>query len=118
MDDAASVALGGKWRMPTIEEWQELRDNCYWTWTTIDGVNGYKVRSMKSGYTNNWIFLPAAGCRDGDYLSGVGYDGYYWSSSLSTDYPFFAFIMYFNWSDVFRSDNGRCNGRSIRPVSE
>ena len=24
MDDAASVALGEKWRMPTIEEWEEL----------------------------------------------------------------------------------------------
>ena len=47
MDDAAFVVLGGKWRMPTDAEWSELRntDNCSWTWTSIDGVNGYKVQS-------------------------------------------------------------------------
>ena len=68
MDDAASVAFGEKWRMPTDEEWQELcnTDNCSWTWTTIDGVNGYKVQSKKSGYSDKWIFLPAAGYRRSD----------------------------------------------------
>ena len=77
MDDAATVALGGKWRMPTDEEWTELlnTDNCSWTWTSIDGVNGYKVQSKKSGYTDNWIFLPAAGYRLDTILYSVGSDG-------------------------------------------
>ena len=89
MDDAASVSLGDSWRMPTDEEWSELMntDNCSWTWTTIDGTYGYKVQSKKPGYTDNWIFLPAAGCRDDDNLYDVRSYGYYWSSSLHTIRP-------------------------------
>ena len=120
MDDAASVALGGKWRMPTDEEWTELRntDNCSWTWTTIDGVNGYKVQSKKSGYTDNWIFLPAAGSRRGTDLSLVGSGGYYWSSSLNTGGPNLAWYVYFYSDNVSRYRYNRCNGQSVRPVSE
>ena len=120
MDDAATVALGGKWRIPTDEEWTELliTDNCSWTWTTIDGVNGYKVQSKKSGYTDNWIFLPAAGCRDDVDLLYVGSSGYYWSSSLNTDFPYNAFNVYFDSSYVFRYYPDRYYGLSIRPVSE
>ena len=119
-DDAATVALGGKWRMPTDEEWTELRntDNCSWTWTTIDGVNGYKVQSKKSGYTDNWIFLPAAGSRRGTDLSLVGSGGYYWSSSLNTGGPNLAWYVYFYSDNVSRYRYNRCNGQSVRPVSE
>ena len=120
MDDAASVALGRSWRIPTDVEWSELRntDNCSWTWTTIDGVKGYKVQSKKSGYTDNWIFLPAAGNRIEDYLYPVGSGGFYWSSSLNTDSPSSAYSMYFD-SDAFYWGYGyRYNGHSVRPVSE
>ena len=120
MDDAASVALGGKWRMPTNDEWKELcnTDNCSWTWTTIDGVNGFKVQSKKSGYTDNWIFLPAAGYRIGGSLDGVGSDAYYWSSSLYKDSPRSAYYMLFLSGNCTRDSVGRYNGHSIRPVSE
>lgn len=120
MDDVASVALGGKWRMPTYEEWSELcnTDNCSWTGTTIDGVNGYKVRSKKSGYTDNWIFLPAAGFRCKDYHSVVGSIGYYWSLSLSTDRPDYAYSVSFDSGDFGGDDHSRYLGLSVRPVSE
>ena len=119
-DDAASVALGGNWRIPTDTEWTELRntDNCSWTWTTIDGVKGYKVQSKKPGYTDNWIFLPAAGRRYYDNLNFVGSDGSYWSSSLKTDNPDDAYGMGFYSSHVLRYYRYRYDGRSIRPVSE
>ena len=119
-DDVASVALGGKWRMPTDAEWSELMntDNCSWTWTTIDGVNGYKVQSKKPGYTNNCIFLPAAGYRSIDYLSLVGSRGYYWSSSLYTDDPYRACNMYFGSSAIYGYYYNRDSGHSVRPVSE
>ena len=32
--DAAHVCMGGKWRMPTVIEIDELIDNCTVTWTT------------------------------------------------------------------------------------
>ena len=120
MDDAASVVLGGKWRMPTYEEWSELcnTDNCSWTWTSIDGVNGYKVQSKKSGYTDKWIFLPAAGYRSYNEHRLVGSNGFYWFSSLSTDFPAYAHYMSFG-SGHFRSYDGyRYDGQSVRPVSE
>ena len=119
-DDAATVALGGKWRMPTREEWKDLcnTDNCSWTWTTINGVNGYKVQSKKPGYTDNWIFLPAAGYRDYGPLDDVGSHGYYWSSSLMSDKPSRAYYMGF-YSGYFNGYYGyRYNGLSVRPVSE
>ena len=121
MDDAVSVALGGKWRMPTDAEWSELRntDNCSWTWTSIDGVNGYKVQSKKSGYTDKWIFLPAAGYRDdGYYLYDVGSDGDYWSSSLYTDGPHVAYGMSFVSGYFDRRYGYRYFGLSVRPVSK
>lgn len=119
-DDAASVALDGKWRIPTDAEWSELRntDNCSWTWTTIDGVCGYKVQSKKSGYTDKWIFLPAAGYRYDDYLYDVGSSGDYWSSSLDTYYPYDACLLHFDSSYVNRGSTYRYYGQSVRPVSE
>ncbi len=56
-DDAARANWGGAWRMPTDEEWTELRENCTWTWTNLNGKNGYEVK----GANGNSIFLPAAG---------------------------------------------------------
>ncbi len=109
-DDVAHVKLGDKWRIPTDAEWTELRDNCTWTWTTQNGVNGYKVTSKKTGYTNKSIFLPAAGDRD------VGSSGHYWSSSLFTNYPIYAFILYFDSSHVYGTSNFRRFGQPVRPV--
>ena len=120
MDDVASVVLGGKWRMPTYEEWSELcnTDNCSWTWTSIDGVNGYKVQSKKSGYTDKWIFLPAADFRYNDHHEVAGYTGYYWSLSLSTDCPDYAYSVSFDSGDFGVEDYYRYLGLSVRPVSE
>lgn len=80
-DDAACVNWGGTWRMPTKEEQDELLNtsNCTWTWTAMNGVNGYKVVSKKNG---NSIFLPAAGLRYYGSLYYAGSEGIYWSSSL------------------------------------
>ena len=30
-----------KWRMATIEEWNELQEKCEWIWTNINGCNGF-----------------------------------------------------------------------------
>lgn len=57
-DDAAHVKLGGKWRMPTRKECQELIDKCTWTLTSRGGVDGFEVKSKANG---NSIFLPFTG---------------------------------------------------------
>jgi hypothetical protein len=117
-DDAAHVALGGKFRMPTIEEWQELHKNCTWTWTQLNGVNGYLVTSKKEGFTDKSIFLPAAGCRDGSDFSSQGSYGDYWSVSLNASLPYQARLYYFYEGSRYRASSYRCRGYSIRPVSE
>lgn len=117
-DDVAHVKLGGKWRMPTDAEWTELINNCTWTWTTQNGVKGYKVTSKKSGYTSKSIFLPAAGYRRYDYPSSVGSYGRYWSSSLISIYPSSACGLYFDSGQVDASSAFRYLGKPVRPVSE
>ena len=112
-DDAARVNWGGAWRMPTDAEWTELRTKCTWTWTTRNGVKGYTVKSRING---NSIFLPAAGLRSKDDLRYAGYSGYYWSSSLGTDSPYFAWNVGFDSDGVDRFDIVRCCGQSVRPV--
>ena len=117
-DDAARANWGDSWRMPTDAELTELREQCTWTWTTQNGVYGYKVTSKKSGYTNKSIFLPAAGCRYGSPFINEGSYGYYWSSSLITDYPYCAWYVLFFSDSVYRNDNNRDCGFSVRPVCQ
>ena len=117
-DDAARANWGGSWRMPTKAEQDELRENCTWTWTTQNGVKGYKVTSKKSGYTNKSIFLPAAGGHYGSSLDLAGSRGDYWSSSLNTAFPYCAYDLsfssdYVNWDNYYRR-----NGFSVRPVCQ
>ena len=112
--DAANVNWGGKWRMPTMAEQDELRNHCTWEWTTLNGIEGYKVISKKNG---NSIFLPAAGCRYNDILNSAGSIGLYWSSSLGTSGGS-AYDLGFYSVDVDWGNDGRYFGRSVRPVCE
>ena len=112
-DDAATANWGGSWRMPTDAELTELREQCIWTWTTQNGVNGYKVTSKKNG---NSIFLPAAGYRFGSSLGNAGSRGYYLSSSLNTGSPSDAYRLYFSSDSVYGRDTDRYYGQSVRPV--
>ncbi|MBR4775823.1 MAG: hypothetical protein IK008_06975 [Bacteroidales bacterium] len=115
-DDVAHVKLGGKWRMPTFEEWTVLREQGVWIRTSQNGVNGYKL----TGPNGKSIFLPAAGRRDdGPILGNAGSHGYYWSSSLGLVNPNYARRVYFSSFDVYRDfDSLRWLGFSVRPVTE
>ena len=112
-DDAATANWGGAWRMPTKAEQDELRENCTWTRTTQNGVNGYRVTSKSNG---NSIFLPAAGYRSDSSLNYAGSDGYYWSRSLDTDSPEFAYCLSFSSGSMGWGNDRRHCGQSVRPV--
>ena len=103
--------------MPTKAEQDELRStsNCTWTWTTQNGVKGYKVTSKVNG---NSIFLPAAGYRNYDNLYNAGSYGLYWSSSLDTGFSNYAYYVYFDSSSVGWGDSYRYGGQSVRAVCE
>ena len=60
-DDAAHVNWGGKWRIPTLNEWRELVQEC--AWKIIP--EGYVV----TGQNGKYIFLPV------EFI--------YWTSNLS-----------------------------------
>ena len=118
-DDVAHVVWGGKWRMPTKQEMVELQDNCTWEWTTLNGINGYRVTSKKQGYTDRSIFLPAAGhALNSQYEYGSRGD--YWSSSLETFQGLCSEAVCFSFTSRFKglSQGGREFGYSIRPVCE
>ena len=112
-DDVAHVKWGGSWRMPTETEQEELCNKCSWTWTTQNGVDGYRV----TGPNGNSIFIPAAGSRSGSDVGNRGYDGIYWSSSLSSDDSNNAYFLYF-YDFYYCNYYYRCYGQSVRPVSE
>ena len=115
-DDAARANWGGSWRMPTTAEQDELLYNCTKTWTTQNGVYGYKVTSNKNG---NSIFLPAAGYRLNSNLYRAGSTGYYWSNSLDTDYnTYYAGYLEFYSDDLLTVGYLRYFGHSVRPVCQ
>jgi len=114
-DDAATVNLGGKWRMPTIAEFEELIYNTTSEWITQNGVNGRKFTSKTNG---NSIFFPAAGGRWDDRLYNAGSCGYYWSSSLGESGPVGAWYLDFGSGGVNAVNYYRYYGRSVRPVRQ
>ena len=114
-DDAAYMQLGGKWRIPTVQEWFELYEKCIWNRATMNGIKGYMVTSR---INNNSIFLPFSGFRYNDAIGDVGKFGFYWSSSLDPHDPDRA------WSADLSADNHimfaimRYRGYSVRPVMD
>lgn len=114
-DDVATVNWGSKWRMPTQGEWSDLINNCTWTWTTYNGVYGYRITSNFNG---NFIFLPATGGFDDDAMYHEEANcGYYWSSSLVSFNPHCAYCMFFTEDDISEYyPYCRFCGQSVRPV--
>ena len=111
--DAAKVNLGGSWRMPTKEEFQELIDKCTWEWTQVNNINGYKITAANG----NSIFLPAAGnFWGGNFIIEENEQARYWSSTASSDNlgSYFFFInkydRYVDWTEGEK-------GLPIRPVT-
>ena len=111
-DDAATANWGSNWRMPTKEEWQELYNNTTHTWTTQNGVNG----RLFTAANGNSLFLPAAGYRSNSDLFYAGSYGFYWSSSLYTGYPYYAWGFGFGSDNYEMGNSGRYSGQSVRPV--
>ena len=112
-DDAATANWGAMWRMPSLEQIQELMDNCTSQWTTRNGVKGRLFTSNINGAS---LFLPAAALRWGSDLNGAGTGGYYWSRTLNSGGPSSAYYLLFNSGGVNWRGNGRYYGQSVRAV--
>ena len=81
-DDIATIAFGAEWRMPTLEEMQELYDNCTLSMEQVVQPNGWKYDYyyIFTGPNGNTICFPEAG----SYFDGYKYSGsgHYWTSTL------------------------------------
>ncbi len=116
-DDAANANWGGSWRMPTKEEFDALCALQTKSWKTnynASGVNGYEFTDANS----NSIFLPAAGYGFGTVFDNASDLGYYWSSSLYTDDPIFAYYLDFIDGHAYTNFLDRYYGHSVRALSE
>ena len=109
--DAVTVNWGAGWRMPTLEEMNELYNKCTHKWTTQNGVAG----RLFIGPNGNSIFLPAAGSRSDSSLDKAGFLGCYWSSSLEPDDGSSWFLLFAS-DDYDVGHTNRYYGFSVRPV--
>lgn len=111
-DDIANIQLSGDWRIPTRNSFRELLEQCKWTRTTMQGVKGYKVKSIING---KFIFLPAAGFFNGYGGNKIGVHGYYMTSLLGetsqSNYCLFFDSVKQSLMDVYRS-----RGLTVRPI--
>lgn len=113
-NDAATVALGGKWRMPAKSEFDALVSATTWTasgWEEIYGKRG-KYFVDKDG---SRIFLPTTGNVYADEMQYTRQEAHYWSSVLSTEGQNQAYGLYY-WGTPSISSTYRYNGCPIRPI--
>ena len=113
--DIAHKKWGGNWRMPTIEQYEELLIHCNSEWATLNGVKGLKFTSMHNG---NSIFLPAAGQRRPLLPTQPGSIGLYWSSTQELSDLNCAYSLIFNLNRTFWNGSCREQGFTVRPVSK
>ena len=91
--DACTQALGANYRVPTIEEWQELSDNCIWVAQTISGSPCLKGTSRKNGKT---IILP----RTVVTSPGTSLEGHALNSWSCTHYYYGRPWAYYAWANI------------------
>lgn len=111
-DDAAYVNWGSMWRMPTLEQQQELIERCTWKWVERNGIYGRLV----TGPNGNTLFLPAADYRGDNSLNNVQTIGAYWSRTLDSGYPSGLYFRNFDWESVYLFSHIRSHGFTVRPV--
>ena len=112
-DDIASLLWKGAWRIPTIEEWDELKTKCEWIWTEISGVKGYVVINKSR---DNYIFLPATGYYFENSTHLIGQAGYYWANSLKQGSSEDAGYLYFYSDRLLSGYHERYVGHTVRAV--
>lgn len=106
--DAARVHFGGKWRLPTPKEFQELIDNCSWQWRgwgyLLTGPNGKQLFLTACGY-NNSAWGP---------LNKMA-EGYYWTA-ISKEGEDIASYLFFNKKERKLDWKESFTGMHVRPV--
>ena len=132
IDDAATVYMGSKYRMPTIEEVNELVNNTTQIFIDLDGneyskeqaqnrvIEPGKLKGVRfTGSNSNSIFISATGYCGESLLFGIGMFGELWSSNLNDISVDDARYLFFHYGgDVFENSNSIYYGQSIRGVQD
>ena len=113
--DVARVKWGETWKMPTLEQINELLRNCTWSWTPQNGINGVRIVGRNRGT----IFLPAAYYYREDRMPKQGLSGFYWSSNPYLDYDA-SYLMFdsISWDSRHYHRSFRYYGYPVRAVSK
>ena len=110
--DVVKKELGNSWRIPTMEEIEELINKCQWEWEVRNGNKGYRI----IGPNGNSIFLPICGYRFVSSLYDKGIKGEYWSSTPFTSNDQYAYALRFTEYNKMIGWCNRAYGRNIRAV--
>lgn len=118
--DIAHQQWGGRWRMPTLDDFTELAHECSMTWCSL----GNRRRAiLVTGSNGNKIILPVVGYYKDDEIRDDRFQAYYWTSTLYKDNSERAWAIFFGEEDdekvsVFdRIDpRERFQGLCVRPV--
>ena len=114
--DAAAFTWGGTWRIPTEAETRELKDNCTFEWTEMNGVPG----AIVTGPNGNQIFLPSGGFATEGNIDFADSEGAYWTSSPDPSDPMYYACFFYFYNTNFSNIGwfSKYAGLLVRPVAE
>ena len=116
-NDAAHIHMGGKWHMPTKEQFRELKSNTIMCWETNyngSGINGMLFISMSD--TSKKLFFPASGRISCCVSECVGRTCNYWSSSIYNNNGCYGFDLSMAQELAIVGLKCRYGGNTIRGV--
>lgn len=111
-DDAAVQNWGNGWRMPTMTELEELRNQCTWEWVNAKSCNYHKV----TGPNGKSILLPACGSVNESKRVMYMENGCIWSSSISVNVPTHGYELTQYATGFWIGSADRFYGEPVRPV--
>lgn len=108
-DDVAFLTLGGDWRIPSLEDFEELVTYCKATDVTYKNIQGAKLTS-KNG---NWLFFPYVKyIASGERYGGIA--GHYWTNGPFTHgEPYYYSFAYYD-NKLWPGKGYDPNGYSVR----
>lgn len=128
-DDAATVNIGSEYRMPTRDDFNELKNSCTVTYIDLEdnefsqsevedgSIPQFNLRCIKfTGSNGNSIFIPASGnCIDSAF--GAFSTSWLWASSLDSRGSMGAsYLIYVCNGDFTVGAISRCFGMPVRGV--
>lgn len=118
-DDAAYVNWGPEWRIPSKEQFEELKENC-----TLTYMDDYASLCFKSKINDNYIQISYNDYKEINHTNWETCWGYFWTRNIPECYSEEAYNFEFAGFDIEPYDDPHCYidialryvGLKIRPV--